>query len=250
MNMAIDETIAVAFSEGKVPPTLRLYQWASPTLTLGSFQKMESDLSGFLEENPIPFVRRITGGRALLHDREITYSVVGGTHDPLFLGGIKETFYSIAQGLLAGLNRLGVDAQIYTPNQDTPFLRSQSPFCADSLSWYELAISGKKLIGSAQKRWVNSFLQHGSLPLTPSPFAERLHPKRSLVLCDLLPKIPLPHEIKEAIRIGFETALQIQLKEETLTFEEEERVHGLVAEKYGNRAWNENRKKGAETLKF
>lgn len=246
--MAVDEAIAIAFSEGKVPPTLRLYQWASPAVTIGAFQKVELDLSRFLEDNPIPFIRRITGGRALLHDREITYSVIGSTRDPLFSGGegsssgIKKTFYSIAGGLLAGLKHIGVSAELYVPNRGKPSLR-QNSFCMESLSWYEIAVSGKKLIGSAQKRWVHFFLQHGSLPLEHGPFEERFHTGRFLALCDLLPQAPLVPDIKEAIRRGFETAFRIRLQEQTLTAEENERVDRLLVEKYGNRAWNEDRKK-------
>ncbi len=239
-NMAIDEAIAVSFSEGKVPPTLRLYQWESPTLTLGSFQKIDSDLLRRLEETPIPFVRRITGGRAILHDQEITYSVIGSTTDPLFIGGLKKTFYAISKGLLAGLNNLGINAEIYAPDRKSNCCQPNSPFCMESLSWYEIAVAGKKLIGSAQKRWPHSFLQHGSLPLQ-SRFSN--FSIASLSLSDLLPKIPLPSEINEAIRVGFETALQIELKAtDRLTPEEMEKVDQLVVEKYGNLYWNQDRK--------
>ena len=236
MNMAIDEAIALSFREKKIP-TLRVYRWDAPALTIGSFQKMEADLSSSLRNNGIPVIRRITGGRALLHDREITYSVVADTNDPLFSGGIKKTFFAIAQGLLAGLRHLGVEAEVFVPREKV----IQGPFCMTSLSWYEIAVSGKKLIGSAQKRWVDHFLQHGSLSLAPSLFEEQFQIETPLHLCKLLPKLPPFSEIERALREGFETAFGIQMKETSLTEEEKRMAHRLVSEKYLNKDWNENR---------
>ncbi|MBI3358064.1 MAG: hypothetical protein HY037_00495 [Nitrospirae bacterium] len=251
-NMAIDEAIAIAFAKNKthlaeatcparvVPPTLRLYQWESPALTLGSFQKIDPTLRQFLEANPITPIRRITGGQALLHDRDLTYSIIASTHDPLFLGGIKKTFYSIAQGLLAGLQTLGISAKIHIPMRDNPSRRS--PFCVVSLSWYEIAVSGgEKLIGSAQKRWIDHFLQHGSLPLEPSPLEKSLYEKKSITLSDLLNRLPSLSAIEEALKVGFETAWSIRLEKGDLTSKENQLVDYLLAERYTNAAWTEER---------
>jgi lipoate-protein ligase A len=241
--MAIDEAIAVAFSEGKVPPTLRLYQWETPALTIGSFQKIDDHLSGFLKDILIPVIRRITGGRALLHDREVTYSIVGRTDDPLFAGGLRKTFYAVASGLVAGLRRLGVDAEIDLARKTGVSQRAQKPFCLQSISWCEIAVSGKKLVGSAQKRWSHFFLQHGSLLLTPSPLHSRYANGQFVTLSDLLPHVPSRSEIDQAIRIGFETALQIRLIQGVLTPEEKASSDRLIAERYGHPDWNHNRKK-------
>jgi len=231
MNMAIDEAIAITFAQNKTPPTLRLYQWVSPTLTLGAFQKIDPTLRHFLEINPITAVRRITGGQALLHDQDLTYSIIASTHNPLFSGGIKKTFYSIAQGLLAGLNQMGVSAGIHTPMRDTTTTRGRSPFCASSLSWYEIAVDEKKLIGSAQKRWVHHFLQHGSILLAPSRFEKDLYSMRSIALSDLLTSLPALSEIENAIQVGFETAWSIRLEKGSLTSQENQLANGLVAER-------------------
>jgi len=230
--MAIDEAVAVTFANGITRPTVRLYQWESPTLTLGAFQKSDPTLSQFLETYPVIPIRRITGGQAFLHDRDLTYSIIASTHDPLFSGGIKKTFYSIAQGLLGGLARLGVHADIYTPMHDSTLLREKSPFCAASLSWYEIAVSGKKLIGSAQKRWVNHFLQHGSLPLEQSSFEESLYNIRSITLPDLLNRRPSLAEITDALQIGFESAWSIKLERGCLTSEEIKLADDLLTQKY------------------
>jgi lipoate-protein ligase A len=242
MNMAIDEAIALTYPKIQIP-TLRLYSWACPALSIGSFQEITADLSSCLKDNKIQLVRRITGGRAILHDREITYSVVASTRDPLFSGGIKQTFYSIAQALISGLSQLGIEAYVHVPKKEGSFSRPQSPFCIESFSWYELVASEKKLIGSAQKRWVNHFLQHGSLVFTPSLFEETLHLDKTLHLSDLLPYVPTLSKIQNSIQAGFESALSSKLEEQPLTNEESQIANQLANEKYGNSEWNNYRKK-------
>jgi lipoate-protein ligase A len=233
MNMAIDSAMAAVFVEDKMLPTLRLYQWKTPAITLGAFQKSDPSLNHFLETHPVKPVRRITGGQAFLHDLDFTYSIVASTHDPLFSGGIKKTFYAIAEGLLAGLSHLRISANIHSPARNAASLRDRSPFCADSISWYEIAVDGKKLIGSAQKRWPNHFLQHGSMRLKQSVFEKELHAKpKMLNLYDLIGRVPPCDEIENAMQIGFETAWGIKLAKGSLTDEETALANRLMAEKY------------------
>lgn len=239
--MATDEAIAIAFSKGRVPPTLRFYGWSSPSVSIGSFQKWESEWDDLLGRGALRFVRRITGGRALLHDRELTYSVIASTKDPLFAGGIKETFYAIAGGFLAGLNALGVAAEIYAPARSQRIERPQSALCFASTSWYEITAQGRKLIGSAQRRWVNHFLQHGSLILERSPAGGFPLSENQIDLAGLLPKLPSGEEIERAIKEGFESKLPIRLEADPLTPEEEEIAARLAKEKYGTDAWNRRR---------
>ncbi len=240
--MAIDEAMAIAFSQNKTGPTVRVYRWASPVLTLGSFQKIDAVNETALES--IPRIRRMTGGRAILHDRDLTYSVIGATDDPLFTGGIKKTFYAIAQGLLAALHRMGVPAEIHQPRKNKVCSeREQGPFCATSCSWYEIVASEKKLIGSAQRRWPHHFLQHGSLPLEQSPLEKTLYSKGPITLRNLIAPLPPLSIIEEAIRIGFETAWSVRFEKQSLTADEEEMADRLVLQKYGNPAWNNHREK-------
>ncbi len=239
--MAVDEAIAIAFSQGKVPPTLRLYRWSVPSVSIGSFQKWEPECSDLAARGPLRFVRRITGGRALLHDRELTYSVVAGTKDPLFTGGIKGTFYAIAGGFLAGLKSLQVEADIYAPPRSQRLERAASPLCFASTSWYEITAREKKLIGSAQRRWVRHFLQHGSLILEKQDRAGFSPSENQIGLAELLPALPSEAMLEQAIASGFEAALPIQLILGSLTPEEEEIAAHLGKEKYGSDAWNRER---------
>lgn len=240
-NMAIDEAIAIAYSEGSVPPTLRLYRWSCPSFSIGSFQKLESDWLDFLKSGSIPLVRRMTGGRALLHDAELTYSIVSSTRDPLFSEGIKGTFHTIAGGLLAGLRKIGVEAEVHTPAREERTGRPRDPLCFASTSWYEITVQGKKLIGSAQRRWVSHFLQHGSLIVGRSRVENPFVAGNQIALADLLTDVPPPEKLEAAMRDGFETALPIKLEPGSLTGGEVERAETLIKDKYGNDAWNLHR---------
>jgi len=120
---------------------------------------------------------------------------------------------------------------------------ARSPFCAASLSWYEIEASEKKLIGSAQRRWIDHFLQHGSIPLERSPLEEKRIGARAIALCDLLNKLPTLSAIEEDIRLGFETAWPIQFMRGDLTPQENQLADSLVTKQYSNAAWTEERKK-------
>lgn len=243
-NMAIDEAIAIAFSEKKVPPTLRFYQWSGPTFSIGSFQTLDPSWLDYLKRSNVALVRRMTGGRGLLHDREMTYSVSASTKDPLFSGGIKGTFQSIAKGLLAGLKEIGAGGKIHAPSQGRRLNREKDPLCFASTSRYEITAGGKKLIGSAQRRWHSHFLQHGSLILE-ARFTEahtRLISEKQITLAELLPTLPAMGTLLHAMRTGFETALPIHLVPGELTKGEADTADRLVKDKYGNDHWNLQRK--------
>ncbi|MBI5197597.1 MAG: lipoate--protein ligase family protein, partial [Nitrospirae bacterium] len=178
-NMAVDEVMAESCAKEGIPPTLRFYCWQSPTLSIGYFQKIrESNLLARCREADIAVVRRPTGGRAILHHREITYSVAGRTDDPLFPKGITGTYGVIAEGFLSSLSRLGITAEIVDSNpavnpEEKKDPRSLPVNCFSHPYGHEIAVRGKKLIGSAQRRWRGYFLQHGSILLAPDPLFDR-----------------------------------------------------------------------------
>jgi lipoate-protein ligase A len=168
-NMAMDEAIAVAHSEGKVPPTLRFYGWNPPTLSIGYFQKAaaEVDLDA-VKQQGIGFVRRPTGGRAVLHDQELTYSIVVAEKYPGMPSGVTEAYRVLSEGLLLGFRRLGLDAQMVQlekAGEKQTLSAEASAACFDAPSWYELVVEGRKVAGSAQMRYKGSVLQHGSVLL-------------------------------------------------------------------------------------
>jgi len=165
-NMALDEALLKGQQSGDSPPTLRFYAWQPATISLGYFQDpvKELDLNA-CRRLGIPWVKRITGGRAILHDLEVTYSLTAPEDHPLVKGTILESYLKVSRGLAAGLRNLGVPAEIVEKKSG----RAESGVCFEAPSWYELAAEGKKLVGSAQTRKFHAVLQHGSIPLATDP---------------------------------------------------------------------------------
>jgi lipoyl(octanoyl) transferase len=166
LDMAIDEALAEAVGAGESPPVVRLYGFSPPTLSLGRFQKIRDRVSAaLLEADGITLVRRPTGGHAVLHDNELTYSVMlakEGT-GPLIGGARKREVYEfIARVLLAGLEELGITGHINSSQRGD----LHNPDCFGSAGEYEITgREGRKLVGSAQMTTRRAILQHGSIPL-------------------------------------------------------------------------------------
>jgi len=166
VNMITDKAILLACHEGKVPPTLRLYGWNRPTLSLGYLQNVTLQVNTELCQTlNIPIVKRPTGGRAILHNDELTYSVIAPTSHPSFFGGLRQTFEVISTALLKSLSQLEIHEVCL--KRDGRYgdkrLEVKSPACFASFNLFEIAVKNRKLIGSAQRRTKNAFLQHGSI---------------------------------------------------------------------------------------
>lgn len=164
-NMALDEALLSSAAQKLSPPTLRLYSWSVPSLSLGYAQpSTDVDLS-VLANLAWQLVRRPTGGKAILHTDELTYSITAPLDDPLVSGSLLESYQRISTGLQKALTFLGTS----TFANDSPALPTNhtkhEPVCFQTPSNYEITWQGKKLIGSAQARKLGGVLQHGSLPL-------------------------------------------------------------------------------------
>ncbi len=169
-NMAIDEAISraldmhggrprlelkVAQGEGvAVLPTLRLYGWKEPTISIGYGQDRER-----FAGSGLPVVKRITGGRAVLHDMEVTYSIITGADNRLFCSGIEGAYEEISGCIINALNDVGIDARFSPGIKGSKSVSRDA--CFYSPSRYEVMINGKKLVGSSQRRFKNAFIQHG-----------------------------------------------------------------------------------------
>ncbi len=166
-NMAVDEALLLSYEAGQSPPTLRVYTWFSPTLSLGYAQNVEKEVDvAACRQHGVSLVRRPTGGRAVLHDQEATYSVVM----PLRLSdreaSITEHYHRIGLALATALRYAGLAVRLERPSVLAAAPRAASPACFAAMSRYELSATGRKLVGSAQKRGRRSLLQHGSIPLS------------------------------------------------------------------------------------
>ncbi|MDB4866581.1 MAG: octanoyltransferase [Cohnella sp.] len=259
--MAIDEALLIAHQEGLTPPTLRFYGWDPATLSIGYFQRAaeEVDLER-LHSRGVGFVRRPTGGRAVLHARELTYSIVVGETYPGIPVGVEEACRVLSEGLLQGFRRLGIDARMSREegrNGSAP-AKPDSSACFDAPSQYELVWEGRKIAGSSQMRAKGVILQHGSIPLELDAdllfdvlrFGDeedklrkkRIFERKAAAIGDCLRNrnLPLPKmsEIEQAFLAGFEEGLSIIIDPGTLSFYEEELAARLAAAKYGTDEWN------------
>lgn len=261
INMAIDEAIALICQQGKSPPTLRLYTWRPAALSIGYFQDVEREIDlDWCKELGYGFVRRPTGGKAVLHDQELTYSVVARSDNPLFPKDLHGAFLVIARALIAGLNYLGIEAQVFgsASRREQPTSGQPSSSCFAEAMGFEIGVEGKKLIGSAQRRWRDGFLQHGSILCDYYPeklfrllkFSNEEHREQSVStmsravtsLSSILQKPVAIHLLKEGLIKGFEEVLKIPLSPCGLNPFELDLAQTLVSKKYGADAWNLHRR--------
>jgi lipoyl(octanoyl) transferase len=167
-NMAVDEALLEAFAIEGTPTTVRFYSWSPPALSLGYAQSIgqEIDLRQCTSLG-IDVVRRPTGGRAVLHDHEVTYSVIMSGDDPRVSSGVLAAYLTISQAMIRGLAYLGINAELLPLRRGTPLPSEKaSPVCFAVPSSYEVVVGGRKIIGSAQRRAHNAIMQHGSIPLS------------------------------------------------------------------------------------
>lgn len=258
MNMALDEAILVQHSEGKVPPTVRFYTWNPATLSIGYFQKAEKEIDfDVLHRHELGFIRRPTGGRAVLHDQELTYSVVVSENHPQMPTSVTEAYKVISLGLLHGFQNLGLQAEMVSLASEEEKDKYSSPgssACFDSPSWYELVVEGKKVAGSAQTRQKGVILQHGSILLGmdvellfsllkfPSErVKERMMESFRQKAVTINEVSSRPISVQEAISAfhkGFASGLGVELIEQGLTSEEQELARELVKTRYSTYEWN------------
>lgn len=253
-NMAVDEAILEAVYSGKSLPTLRLYAWAPPCLSLGYAQPVTDVDMTILSQNGWTLVRRPTGGRAILHTDELTYAVIVPETEPRVAGGIIESYLRLSQALLEALRLLSLAPQAREKSALNKANRS-NPVCFEVPSNYEITVNNKKLIGSAQARRKKGVLQHGSLPLYGDlarivdalKFENQV--KRNQAKSRLLAHATtLERELEQrvewqqasdAIKQGFMSILNLDLQPGELTEEEKTRAQTLMQEKYAHPSWTE-----------
>ena len=160
-NMAVDHALAACSSPGKA--VVRIYRWSCPTVSFGRNEPARDRYDRAAGHSAaIEFVRRPTGGRAVLHDRELTYAVVLPCPTT---GGLRETYGLIHRGLVEALCSLGVPAAM-AAGRGLPVGPDSGP-CFDEPAPGEVTVAGRKLVGSAQARLEGALLQHGSLLIGP-----------------------------------------------------------------------------------
>lgn len=232
-NMALDEAIAYAVRRGDSPPTLRFYGWLRPSVSIGAFQKISDVDTDYCACHDIEIVRRPTGGRGVLHSKDLTYSF-SARNELFFSRGLLDTYRKISSAFSLALEKLGLPIRMDTRRERERHI-TRSPLCFQSTSYGELIISGKKLIGSAQKRWSDGFLQQGSIPYeTDNALLATVFqtlPANFSGLKDIVHDLDA-EDFKKRIRESFEILFGISLLESLPSDREAEQAHQLCSEKY------------------
>ena len=257
-NMALDEALLDWHSEGKMPPVIRFYGWNPPTLSVGYFQKVEKEIDmEAVKEHGLGFVRRPTGGRGVLHEHELTYSVIVSEDHPEMPKSVTEAYRVISEGILKGFHHLGLEAYFAVPKtvEERDALKNpRSAVCFDAPSWYELVVEGRKVAGSAQTRQKGVILQHGSILLdldeeklfslfkySNERVKERMKKAfkdKAVAINAISPRRITLEEAKEAFNKGFAEGLNIDLESYQLTEEEIAYVQKIAKERYESDEWN------------
>jgi len=236
-NMALDEALLEAVRAGQSPPTLRFYGWSPACLSLGAFQPVQAVDAAACRELGIDLVRRPTGGGAVLHDQEVTYSVV---LPPAVAGRRpRETYLRISLALLRGLDRLGVRAGFAPAGSHR---KSAGPSCFARASDFEVLVDGRKVVGSAQVWRSGSLLQHGAVLLEADrALWARLMGQSDAAdglvgLRELVPGI-VPERVVAELAAGFAAEFGVRLVPGHWTRAELELAERLGREKYGCGEW-------------
>ena len=255
-NMAIDEAILKTCSQGKSPPTIRFYGWKPHAVSLGYSQQLEGAINlQACERLGIDIVRRLTGGKAVLHDEELTYSFVCSLGNPLFPRNIMGTYKKISSCLIEGFKRLDIDAQLIIPKGREVGLseKKSNPSCFSSPSRYEISVCGRKICGSSQRRVNGAFLQHGSILIRFD--AQKLSEiivfkgfKRGEVIDYLDRNITSVNDqvgkdidffkLQGIFIEGFQEGLEIELRKGDLNHQEHQLKEQYLKERYLNPEWN------------
>ncbi len=249
-NMAVDEATAAAFGNRLVPPTLRLYGWRPPAVSIGYFQKLGNSVDvEMCKSLGIDVVRRPTGGRAVLHEHEVTYSVVVGEDYPGMPKSITESYRFICMGIIEGLRLLGADVGLQSARYKEGI--GSSSACFDAASMYEVLHEGKKLVGSAQVRKNGVILQHGSILVDIDirknisvftgrkkirPELDNIFRNRVVTLKQILGKDVEYSNVSDSVFKGFENAFGIKGTFEKLSNFEKDYV-GRLTDKYKSLEW-------------
>ena len=244
-DMAVDEALAEAVGAGASLPVVRLYGFSPPTLSLGRFQKIKGRYSpSLLAGDGVTLVRRPTGGHAVLHDSELTYSVaLSKEGSGTLIGGARkrEVYEFVARVLLAGLSELGIEGKINSSRHGD----LHNPDCFGSAGEYEITgRDGRKLIGSAQMTTRRAVLQHGSIPLeNPGQRVlryirvdEPMDSGNPTCLNEETGQSLSFEEVQEAFARAFKENLDAEVSE--LRDEEREAADRILAARYAKDSWN------------
>ena len=220
-SMAIDEAIFIGREKLGLPATLRFYGWRPAAVSIGYFQRIEDPSLQEYKRQKLTIVRRFTGGGAILHKNEITYSLACPTNEFIAFSNIEKTQQLVHQAIILALQSLRINAQLKRKQTKKP----DPYFCFVNPAKDDVVEDGQKIVGSAQRRRNRTFFQHGSIKISPEIKEEKKN----------------RGEIIDSLGLGFEKKFGIRLLPGQLTREEVKLSRELREVKYSTRSWNYRR---------
>jgi lipoyl(octanoyl) transferase len=256
-NMATDEALLEYAAAG--PPTLRLFTWSEPWLSIGCLQQISDVDVSACQRAGIPIVRRASGGTAVLHESTLAFSLVVPAGHPLAVSDIVESYRLLAPPARLALRSIGISAELVRVEEAHRGRPNGfgSAACFAALAPYELVVGSRKLVGNSQLRRRGAILHHAvmNLDFNPGRFAGflktgSLDEVRKLSgfldarvgsLGGVLARQVSAEEAALAVVKGFEDAYGVKLVSGVLSVEETRRARELVLDKYGSDSWTYRR---------
>lgn len=239
LNMAIDEALLTSKK-----PVVRFYRWRPSTLSIGYFQSIKEINLQRIKELHLGFVRRPTGGKAVFHDNELTYSFI--INESKLPKDLTESYRIISNSILIGLKKIGLNAKM----EKKIDRNAKSSVCFNQPSYYEITVNKKKLVGSAQTRKANKILQHGSILIDADiekmcslfkEYSQLLVNKTKKRVTSINTEISYKIDydaLSKLLKSGFEENFKARLVKSNLTKKEMGLADKLSIEKYSKKEWN------------
>lgn len=241
-NMAVDEFLFRSLSDE--PQTyLRFYGWERPTASLGYSQYVRKVVDiEYCQKNGIDVVRRMTGGKLVLHHKEVTYSLCSSDCET-FTSTLADSYRLISEALIRGFEKMGLSPCLADAPPDS-YVKGHLP-CFSYPARDEIEVDGKKIVGSAQKRTGAKFIQHGSVPLEEdegllelvSALGKNESKVRMISLSQALGKTVTFDWAVERLISGMSEFFNVDMIPKILNPEEKKLIAKIQEERYGSEAW-------------
>jgi len=256
-NMALAEAMLKGCLEGKSQPGLHWYTWSAPAVTVGYFQDIEETVNReACRAMGVRVVRRITGGRAVVHHRDLSFSLIVPSNGDMIPAGIRRSYRTIAQGFVEGLNSLGIKAYLADGRNTGSFERIRrraQPACFLTRISSEILVSGRKLVGFAQKRSGGWILMQGTILMgverslwedllfypeyMDAGGIRRKLASGMVALSEIAGRDIKASDLEDAILNGLSTVIGIVFEQQCLSVEEQTAAASLSTDRYKDLMW-------------
>lgn len=237
-NMALDEALWQGLCDGESPPTIRIYQWRTPAISIGRFQRVEDEVDvAACAERGVTLVRRPTGGGAVCHGSDLTYTITAPEQLGDLPRGLLASYERMHAGIAEGLRAVGISAELAASAERSTDPRRALP-CFVRPTRFDIVCGGRKIAGGAQRRGHGALLHQGTLALADPPsWLVRLLKKGSRSPAESRAAVLPSDTVRQAIIHGLERSLTIRYEPGAPTATESRLAEYLVRTRYGSDEW-------------